>query len=65
MENIKPELTNPDLVRLNFFAKHEYEKINAPCNLVIEVRRFDPSMTQSLKSVAWTIFSLFDPAGEP
>ena len=65
MDHIKPEPTNPDLVRLNFFAKHEYKQISAPCNMVIEVRKFDPTVSQSLKSVAWTIVSLFDPAGEP
>lgn len=64
MRQIKPDPANPDYVRLDFSAMHRYKAIGAPCNMVVEVRKFDSSLPQSLKSVAWTIISLFDPAGQ-
>lgn len=64
MNHISPDQSNPDQVRINFLTKHEYRDIEAPANLIIEIRKFDPAVQQSLKSVAWTIVSLYDPAGD-
>ena len=33
-------------------------------NLIVEMRKFDPAVPNSLKSVAWTIFQIYDPAGD-
>ena len=64
MNHIAPDAANPDQARINFLAKHEYKDIDAPVNLIVEVRKFDPAVPHSLKSLAWTIISLFDPAGD-
>ena len=44
MNNIQPDLSNPDFARINFLQKHDYKTIEAPCNLVVEIRKFDPSV---------------------
>ena len=64
MNNIRGDMTSPAFVRLHYLQKHEYRGIDAPCNLIVEVRKFEPNVELTLKSVAWTIISLFDPAGE-
>ena len=64
MHSINPDLSNPNQIRINFGARHEYTDIIAPCNLIVEVRKSDPAVQDSLKSVAWTMFALFDPAGD-
>ena len=64
MHSINPDLSNSGQIRINFGARHEYTDITAPCNLVVEVRKSDPAVQDSLKSVAWTMFALFDPAGD-
>lgn len=52
------------LVRLNFNYAHQLDDIGSPANLIIELRKFDPMVANSLKSVAWTILQLYDPAGQ-
>lgn len=44
MNHISPDQSNPDQVRINFLTKHEYRDIEAPANLIIEIRKFDPSV---------------------
>ena len=64
MSQINPDLTNPQVSRISFVGRHNYEDVQAPLNLIVELRKFIPNVQQSLKSVAWTIFSLYDPAGD-
>jgi len=64
MNSLAPDLTSPDYTRLNYLQKHEYKRIDAPCNLIVEIRKFEPNVELTLRSVAWTIISLFDPAGD-
>lgn len=51
------------LTRINFNYAHHLEDIGSPANLIIEMRKYDPMVENSLKSVAWTILQLYDPAG--
>ena len=64
MNFISPDNGNPDFARINFLNKQEYRDIEAPVNLIVEFRKFEPGVQQSLKSIAWTIISLYDPAGD-
>jgi hypothetical protein len=43
------------MVRINFNYAHQLEDIGFPANLIVEMRKFDPMVQNSLKSVAWTI----------
>jgi hypothetical protein len=51
------------LIRVNFNYAHLLEEIGSPANLVIEMRKFDPMVPHSLKSLSWTVLQLYDPAG--
>jgi hypothetical protein len=56
-------MENPLLIRINFNYAHHLEDIGSPANLIVEMRKYDPMVENSLKSVAWTILQLYDPAG--
>ena len=64
MSTIHPDFDNPEKARINFNFSQYYKEIEPPATLVVEMRRFDPAMPNSLKSVAWTILQLYDPAGD-
>ena len=64
MSTIHPDFDNPEKARINFSYAQFYKDVEPPTNLVIEMRKFDPAVPNSLKSVAWTILQLYDPAGE-
>ena len=64
MATIHPDFDNPEAARINFNFSQFYKDIEPPTNLVVEMRKFDPAVPNSLKSVAWTILQLYDPAGE-
>ena len=63
MKHAQQELDNPLLLRINFNYAHLLEEIGSPANLIVEMRKFDPMVENSLKSVAWTVLQLYDPAG--
>jgi hypothetical protein len=39
--------------------------LDSPLNLIIEIRASDPNRNESLRSTAWTVMPLFNPASEP
>lgn len=44
MDHLSPDPINPDRLKINFLAKHMFdEAIEAPCNLIVEMRKFDPN----------------------
>jgi hypothetical protein len=43
------------LIRINFNYAHLLEEIGSPANLIIEMRKFDPMVPHSLKSLSWTV----------
>ena len=64
MATIHPDYDNPEAARINFNFSQYYKEIEPPANLVVEMRQYDPAVPNSLKSVAWTILQLYDPAGD-
>lgn len=64
MKHAQQEMENPLLTRINFNYAHHLEDIGSPANLIVEMRKYDPMVENSLKSVAWTILQLYDPAGQ-
>ena len=52
------------MVRVNFSYAHLLEDVGSPANLIVEMRKFDPMVPHSLKSLAWTVLQLYDPAGQ-
>ena len=64
MQTLNPDFEDYSKARVNFNFTQFYKDLEPPMNLIIEMRKFDPAVPNSLKSVAWTIFQIYDPAGD-
>ena len=56
MQTLNPDFEDYSKARVNFNFTQFYKDLEPPMNLIIEMRKFDPAVPNSLKSVAWTIF---------
>lgn len=50
--------------RITFAEISILENLEEGTNVIVEVRTADPMAPKSVKSIAWTVFALHDPAGE-
>ena len=64
MSTLNPDFEDHTKARINFTFSQFFKDLEPPMNLIVEMRKFDPAVPNSLKSVAWTIFQIYDPAGD-
>ena len=50
--------------RVSFNFSHKLTSLVPPVNLIIEIRTSHPSDPMSVKSTAWTVMPLYNPANE-
>ena len=48
MKHAQQEYENPWMLRINFNYAHHLEEIGSPANLIVEMRKFDPMVPNSL-----------------
>ena len=60
----KADLRDANLVKCVFDYSHQYEAQDPPCNLIVELRSKVNQNDEFVKSQAWTIIPLYDPAGD-
>lgn len=62
---MQPDFEEPMKQRVTFNFNQTLTTLTAPLNLIVEVRTSDPINVSSLRSTAWTVMPLFNPALEP
>ena len=65
MAGILPDFEEPLKQRVSFNFSHALIAPEAPLNLVIELRTANPVDPTQVKSTAWTVMPLYNPAQEP
>lgn len=61
----QPDFEEPRKQRLSFHFAQTMTSLQPPLNLIVEMRTSDPITQDSLRSTAWTVMPLFNPALEP
>jgi len=62
MTGLSPDFEESFKQRISFNYSHKIASTEPPLNLIIEIRISDPRDPSTLKSTAWTIMPLFNPA---
>jgi len=64
MKKVGPDFEDPMLKHVSFNDLKLLQDLHAPATLIVEIRSSDPTIPNSLQSVGWTAFEIFDPSGE-
>lgn len=62
MAGLSPDFEEPFKQRMSFNYTHTLKAQDPPLNLIIEIRVSDPTDPTNIKSTAWTVMPLFNPA---
>jgi hypothetical protein len=65
MAGLSPDFEETMKQRISFSFSHLLSALEPPVNLIVEIRTSDPNDPMSVKSTAWTVMPLFNPANEP